>query len=49
MGGSKLMHLFGSDKHYGQVNSRQCNKSKYNPQSGNFNFAVPDKKNTDKV
>ena len=44
LGGSRLMRLFGSDKHYGKVNERQCEKSKYHPHMGNFNFAVPDKK-----
>ena len=44
VGGPKLMRLFSSDKHFGQVNSKESSKSKYNPQKGNFNFAVPDEK-----
>ena len=38
------MHLFSSDKHFGQVNSRESAKSKYELAKGNFNFAVPDEK-----
>ena len=44
VGGSRLMRLFSSDKHHGKVNSNVCLKSKYHPETGNFNFAVPDKK-----
>ena len=44
VGGSRLMRLFSSDKHHGKVNSKVCVKSKYHPEAGNFNFAVPDKK-----
>ena len=44
IGGPKLMRLFLSDKHFGQVNNKESIKSKYNPQKGNFNFAVPDEK-----
>ena len=41
IGGSRLIRLFSSDKHFGQVNSGDSSKSKYCPQEGNFNFAVP--------
>ena len=44
VGGPKLMRLFFSDKHFGQVNNMESCKSKYNPQKGHFNFAVPDDK-----
>ena len=44
VGGSRLMRLFSSDKHHGKVNSNVCLKSKYHPETGNFNFAVPDSK-----
>ena len=44
VGGPKLMRLFSSDKHFGQVNNKKSCKLKYNPQKGNFNFAVPDDK-----
>ena len=44
IGGPKLMRLFSSDKHFRQVNNKESIKSKYNPQKGNFNFAVPDEK-----
>ena len=44
VGGPKLMRLFSSDKHFGQVNNKESCKSKYNPQKGNLNFAVPDDK-----
>ena len=44
VGGSRLMRLFSSDKHHGKVNSNVCLKSKYHPETGNFNFAVPDRK-----
>ena len=44
IGGPKLMRLFSSDKHFGKVISKECDKNKYNPTVGNFNFAVPDDK-----
>ena len=42
IGGPRLLRLFSSDKHFGQVNSGECKKSKYPPSQGNYNFAVPD-------
>ena len=42
VGGPRTLRLFLSDKHQGTVNSGECQCSKYNPQKGNFNFAVPD-------
>ena len=42
IGGPRLLRLFSSDKHFGQVNSGDCKKSKYPPSKGNYNFAVPD-------
>ena len=44
VGGPQLMHLFSSDKHFGQVNSGECSKSKYPPKKGSYNFAVPDER-----
>ena len=44
VGGPRTLRLFSSDKHFGQVNSRELAKSKYEPQKGHFNFAVPDEK-----
>ena len=38
------MHLFSSDKHFGKVLSQECDKNRYVPTSGSFNFAVPDDK-----
>ena len=39
-----MLQLFSSDKHFSQVNSGESAKSKYEPQKGHFNFAVPDEK-----
>ena len=44
IGGPRLLRLFSSDKHFGKVNSNECERSKYNPQQGSFNFAVPDER-----
>ena len=44
VGGPRTLRLFSSDKHVGSVNSGKCEKSKYVPSRGNFNFAVPDEK-----
>ena len=44
VGGPRTLRLFSSDKHQGTVNSAECECSKYNPQKGSFNFAVPDEK-----
>ena len=44
VGGLRMLRLFSSDKHFGQVNSGESAKSKYDPKTGNFNFAVPDEK-----
>ena len=44
VGGPRTLRLFSSDKHVGSVNSGKCEKSKYVPSKGNFNFAVPDEK-----
>ena len=44
IGGPRLLRLFSSDKHFGQVNSGECKKSKYPPSQGNYNFAVPDER-----
>ena len=44
VGGPRILRLFSSDKHFGACNSGQSSKSKYNPQDGSFNFAVPDEK-----
>ena len=46
VGGPRTLQLFSSDKHFGQVNSGEFAKSKYELAKGNFNFAVPDEKNT---
>ena len=42
LGCPRLLRLFSSDKHFGKVNSGECDKSKYPPAKGNYNFAVPD-------
>ena len=42
IGGPRLLRLFSSDKHFGMVNSGECQKSKYPPSKGSYNFAVPD-------
>ena len=42
LGGPRLLRLFSSDKHFGKVNSGECDKSKYPPVKGSCNFAVPD-------
>ena len=44
VGGPRTLRLFSSDKHFGQVNLGQAAKLKYSPNTGNFNFAVPDEK-----
>ena len=44
VGGPRTLRLFSSDKHQGKVNSGECERSKYKPQEGSFNFAVPDEK-----
>ena len=44
IGGPRLLRLFSSDKHFGQVNSGDCKKSKYPPKKGSYNFAVPDER-----
>ena len=44
VGGPRMLCLFLSDKHFGQVNSGECAKSKYVPNKGHFNFVVPDEK-----
>ena len=44
VGGPRTLRLLFSDKHQGTVNSGECECSKYNPQKGHFNFAVPDEK-----
>ena len=44
VGGPRTLQLFSSDKHQGKVNSGACERSKYNPHEGSFNFAVPDEK-----
>ena len=44
VGGPRTLRLFSSDKHQGRVNSGECERSKYHPQKGSFNFAVPDEK-----
>ena len=41
LGGPRLLRLFSSDKHFGLVNSGDCEKSKYPPSKGSYNFAVP--------
>ena len=42
IGVPRLLRLFSSDKHFGMVNSGECDKSKYPPSKGSYNFAVPD-------
>ena len=44
VGGPRLLRLFSSDKHFGMVNTGDCQKSKYPPSQGNYNFAVPDER-----
>ena len=44
VGGPRTLCLFSSDKHFGQVNSGECAKSKYVQNKGHFNFVVPDEK-----
>ena len=44
LGGPRLLRLFSSDKHFRMVNSGDCEKSKYPPLKGNYNFAVPDER-----
>ena len=44
IGGSKLIRLFSSDKYFGKLLSEECDKNKYVPTCGSFNFAVPDDK-----
>ena len=44
LGGPRLFRLFSSDKHFGLINSGDCEKSKYPPSKGNYNFAVPDER-----
>lgn len=44
IGGGKLLRFFSSDKNFGQINSKLSAKNRYNPQSGDFNFAVPDER-----
>ena len=44
IGSPRLLRLFSSDKHFGQVNSGECIRSKYPPKKGNYNFAVPDER-----
>ena len=41
LGGPRLLRLFSSNKHFGMVNSGDCDKSKYPPLKGHYNFAVP--------
>ena len=44
VGGPRMLWLFLSDKYFSQVNSGESAKSKYVPNKGHFNFAVPDEK-----
>ena len=44
LGGPRLLRLFSSDKHFRLVNSGDCEKSKYPPSKGNYNFVVPDER-----
>ena len=44
VGGPRTLRLFSSDKHFSQVNLGEAAKSKYSPNTGSFNFAVPDEK-----
>ena len=44
IGGPQLLRLFSCDKHFGMVNSGECKKSKYPPNKGTYNFAVPDER-----
>ena len=44
LGGPRLLRLFSSVKHFGKVNSGECDKSKYPPAKGSYNFAVPDER-----
>ena len=38
------LKFFGGKKNWGQLVSKQCDKSKYSPQKSKVNFAVPDEK-----
>ena len=49
VGGQQTLRLFSSDKYFRQVHSGQAEKSKYCPNTGNFNFAVPDEKTLHKL
>ena len=42
--GPRLLRLFSSDKHFGMVNTGDCEKSKYPPSQANYNFAVPNER-----
>ena len=44
VGGPRTLRLFSSDKHHGMVNSGDCERSKYDPKIGSFNFAVPNER-----
>ena len=44
VGGPCTLRLFSSNKHFRQVNSGRSSKSKYDPKTGNFSFAVLDEK-----
>ena len=44
VGGPRLLRLFASDKHFGQVNSGKSKQSKYSPKDGSYIFAVPDER-----
>ena len=44
IGGPRLLRLFASDKHFGQVNSGKSKQSKYSPKDGSYSFAVPDER-----
>ena len=44
IGGPRLLRLFASDKHFGQVKSGKSKQSKYSPKDGSYNFAVPDER-----
>ena len=44
VGGPRTLWLFSSDKHTDLVNSGECMKSRYEPNKGSFNFAVPDER-----
>ena len=40
LGGHRLLRLFSSDKHFRKVNSGECDKSKYPPAKGSYNFGI---------